>query len=44
MGYSDMTFLHLAFNRAEVVSFHGPMVARELAAGELRGAELPVRA
>jgi muramoyltetrapeptide carboxypeptidase len=35
LGYSDATFLHLVFNRAEVVSFHGPMVAHEFAAGEL---------
>jgi muramoyltetrapeptide carboxypeptidase len=31
VGYSDITFLHLLLNRLEVVSFHGPMVARELA-------------
>jgi muramoyltetrapeptide carboxypeptidase len=35
LGYSDMTFLHVLFNRAEVVSFHGPMAAHEFAAGEL---------
>jgi muramoyltetrapeptide carboxypeptidase len=35
VGYSDMTFLHLAFGRAEVVSFHGPMVAHELASDEM---------
>jgi muramoyltetrapeptide carboxypeptidase len=35
VGYSDMTFLHLAYRQAAVVSFHGPMVAHELAAGEL---------
>ena len=33
VGYSDLTFLHLACNRAHVVSFHGPMVAWELATG-----------
>lgn len=33
VGYSDVTFLHLLCNRAGVVSFHGPMVARELATG-----------
>jgi muramoyltetrapeptide carboxypeptidase len=33
VGYSDLTFLHLVSNRAHVVSFHGPMVAWELATG-----------
>jgi muramoyltetrapeptide carboxypeptidase len=33
VGYSDITFLHLLWARAGVVSFHGPMVARELSAG-----------
>ncbi|HVR71716.1 MAG TPA: LD-carboxypeptidase [Vicinamibacteria bacterium] len=33
VGYSDLTLLHLLSNRAHVVSFHGPMVARELATG-----------
>jgi muramoyltetrapeptide carboxypeptidase len=31
LGYSDVTFLHLAYARAGVVSLHGPMAARELA-------------
>jgi muramoyltetrapeptide carboxypeptidase len=33
VGYSDLTFVHLLSNRAGVVSFHGPMVAWELATG-----------
>lgn len=33
VGYSDLTFVHLLCNRAGVVSFHGPMVAREFATG-----------
>jgi muramoyltetrapeptide carboxypeptidase len=33
LGYSDLTFLHLRCNRAGLVSFHGPMVAWELATG-----------
>lgn len=35
VGYSDVTFLHLVFNQLERVTFHGPMVARELAQGAL---------
>src|SRR5262249_30780699 len=31
VGYSDVTFLHLVVNRLRLVSFHGPMVAEELA-------------
>jgi len=34
LGYSDVTALHLALHRAGLTSLHGPMVARELAAGE----------
>lgn len=34
VGYSDITWLHLALGRLGVVSLHGPMVARELAAGD----------
>jgi muramoyltetrapeptide carboxypeptidase len=33
VGYSDVTFLHLLFNRLERVTFHGPMVAKEFAQG-----------
>jgi muramoyltetrapeptide carboxypeptidase len=33
VGYSDLTFLHLMLNRQGLVTFHGPMVARELADG-----------
>jgi muramoyltetrapeptide carboxypeptidase len=33
VGYSDLTFLHLLCNRAGLVSFHGPMIAGELAGG-----------
>jgi len=31
VGYSDITYLHLLLGRLGIVSFHGPMVARELA-------------
>lgn len=31
VGYSDITLLHLLLNRAGIVSFHGPMVAKDLA-------------
>ena len=31
IGYSDITLLHLYWNRLGVVTFHGPMVAWELA-------------
>jgi muramoyltetrapeptide carboxypeptidase len=34
VGYSDITWLHLALARLGVASLHGPMVARELADGE----------
>jgi muramoyltetrapeptide carboxypeptidase len=33
VGYSDVTFLHLVYNRLQCVSFHGPMVAWEFAQG-----------
>jgi len=33
VGYSDITFLHLVLNRLGIVSFHGPMVAWEIARG-----------
>jgi muramoyltetrapeptide carboxypeptidase len=32
VGYSDITLLHLFLNRLGLVSFHGPMVAKDLAA------------
>jgi len=31
VGYSDVTALHLALNNQRIVTFHGPMVAREFA-------------
>jgi muramoyltetrapeptide carboxypeptidase len=31
VGYSDLTFVHLVFNRLERISFHGPMLAWEFA-------------
>jgi len=31
VGYSDITFLHLYLHKYGLVTFHGPMVARELA-------------
>lgn len=34
VGYSDITWLHLALGRVGLTSLHGPMVARELARGE----------
>jgi muramoyltetrapeptide carboxypeptidase len=34
VGYSDITWLHLALARLGIVTLHGPMVARELADGE----------
>jgi muramoyltetrapeptide carboxypeptidase len=34
LGYSDVTALHLALGRLGLTSLHGPMAARELAAGE----------
>jgi len=33
IGYSDVTYVHLVFNQLEMVTFHGPMVAWEFAAG-----------
>ncbi len=33
VGYSDLTLLHLFLNRAGLVTFHGPMVAKDLAGG-----------
>jgi muramoyltetrapeptide carboxypeptidase len=33
IGYSDVTSLHTALGRAGVVSFHGPMVATDMARG-----------
>ncbi len=33
VGYSDITFIHLFLARLGQVSFHGPMVARELGEG-----------
>lgn len=33
VGYSDVTFLQLLLARLRIVSFQGPMVARELASG-----------
>jgi muramoyltetrapeptide carboxypeptidase len=33
VGYSDITFLHLYLHRQGLVTFHGPMAARELADG-----------
>jgi muramoyltetrapeptide carboxypeptidase len=33
VGYSDITFLHLLLAREGLVSFHGPMVARDMADG-----------
>ena len=34
LGYSDVTWLHLALGGLGISSLHGPMVARELAEGE----------
>jgi muramoyltetrapeptide carboxypeptidase len=34
VGYSDITYLHLLLGRLGLLSFHGPMVARELADGD----------
>jgi muramoyltetrapeptide carboxypeptidase len=33
VGYSDVTLLHLYANRLGLVTFHGPMVAKDLATG-----------
>ena len=33
VGYSDVTALHLYLHRLELVTFHGPMIAWELAGG-----------
>jgi len=40
VGYSDITFLHLLLGRAGLVTFHGPMVARDLADAEYDRASL----
>jgi muramoyltetrapeptide carboxypeptidase len=40
IGYSDLTLLHLYLARLRVVSFHGPMVAHELASGAYHRASL----
>lgn len=40
VGYSDSTALHLAFHRQGLVTFHGPLVAWELAAGNYDRASL----
>jgi len=40
VGYSDITFLHLFLARLGMVSFHGPMAARGLTAGEYDRASL----
>jgi muramoyltetrapeptide carboxypeptidase len=34
VGYSDVTFLHLLLGHEGLVTFHGPLVARELAGGD----------
>lgn len=33
LGYSDLTFLHALLNNAGFVTFHGPMIAREIGDG-----------
>lgn len=33
LGYSDLTFLHAVLNSRGLVTFHGPMVAREIGDG-----------
>lgn len=33
VGYSDVTLLHLLLNRRGLVTFHGPMAAKDLASG-----------
>lgn len=40
LGYSDLTFLHALLNNGGLVTFHGPMVAREMAAGAYHRASL----
>jgi muramoyltetrapeptide carboxypeptidase len=40
VGYSDATALHLFLQRLGLVTFHGPMVARELADGSFDRASL----
>jgi muramoyltetrapeptide carboxypeptidase len=35
LGYSDITLLHLEMERLGLTSLHGPMVARELADGDI---------
>jgi muramoyltetrapeptide carboxypeptidase len=38
IGYSDVTYLHLLFHHLERVTFHGPMVAWEMALGSIEEA------
>jgi muramoyltetrapeptide carboxypeptidase len=40
VGYSDLTLVHLFLNRRGVVTFHGPMVAKELGSGHYDRASL----
>jgi muramoyltetrapeptide carboxypeptidase len=40
VGYSDATPLHAALNREGLVTFHGPMVARDLGGGPVHEASL----
>jgi muramoyltetrapeptide carboxypeptidase len=40
VGYSDITYLHLYLSRLGLVTLHGPMVARELAAASYDRASL----
>lgn len=40
VGYSDLTLLHLYLNRLGLVTFHGPMVAKDLATGHYDRASL----
>jgi muramoyltetrapeptide carboxypeptidase len=40
VGYSDVTAVHLLLNRLRLVSVHGPMLARDLAAGSYHEASL----
>lgn len=40
LGYSDLTFLHALLNNGGLVTFHGPMVAREMALGAYHRASL----
>jgi muramoyltetrapeptide carboxypeptidase len=43
-GFSDNTTIHLACRRAGLVTFHGPMVGWDLAAGKGRGGRTPLAA